>query len=171
MQNPNEFNHETGTPPGSPGSPSGVGGRISFGLLFLFSFFFPPGANYMFMGLMKRGLVTMCGFFLIIFLTATSSWPFSMLFGLAIPIYVLTCIFDGFDVRRRMNAGEIIYDNIGDILGGIFRNKTVLLVVLGILMLAFLGNLLGFAVAIIGRAIPIIIIAFIVYVIVRRKKS
>jgi hypothetical protein len=124
----------------------------------------------MFMGLMKRGLVTMCGFFLLIFMTATSSWPFTMLFSLAIPVYVLTCIFDGFNIRRRINAGEVIYDNVGDILGGIFRNKTVTLVVLGILMLAFVGNLLGFAMAVLRRAIPIIVIGFIVYVIVKRKR-
>ena len=152
-------------------SPRTTTGRsVSWGLLFLFSCFFPPGTNYMFMGLMKRGLVTMCGFFLLIFMTAVSSAPFTVIFALAIPVSVLACIFDGFNLRRRINAGEIVHDDIGDILGGLFRNKKVSLVVLGVIFFALIGNIMGFAMTLISHALPIIIVGLILYVIFKRKK-
>ena len=159
--------HETDFPSPERGR---AAGKINGGLLFIFSFFFPPGTNYMYMGLMKRGLATMCGFFLLIFMIAQSRMPLTMLFSLALPVYIITCMFDGFNLRRRINAGEIIYDNVADILGGIFRNKTVMLVILGILLFWFVGGLLGFAITILGRLIPVVIIGMIIYVLVKKKR-
>jgi len=160
-----ELSSATAAPPPKTMPPR----RIDGGLLFLFSFFFPPGANYMYLGLMKRGLVAMCGFFLLIFLGVTSSWPLSMIFWLSIPICVLTCIFDSFNLRRRINAGEYVPDDIGDMLGGIFRNKTVATIVLGILAIAFLSNIVGFAFGLISRFLPLLFIGLVLYMIFKRK--
>ena len=141
--------------------------KILWGLLFMFSFL--PGANYMYMGLMKRGLAAMSGFFLIIFLLANAFWPITLLLGLAMPVYVLTVFFDGFNVRRRINAGEAVRDDIGDALNGILANKTARTLILLALAIVLLVSVLGVAVAIIGRLIPVLIILAGIYLIFRRR--
>ena len=142
--------------------------RIDGALLCLLSIL-PPGTNLMYMGLMKRGLVTMCGFFLLIFMSATSGHPLGLIFGLSIPILILTSIFDGFNTRRRINAGEHVPDDIGDTLGGLFRNKTVATVVLAVLAIAFLGNIIGLTISIISRFMPLLIIGLLLYLVLKRK--
>ena len=141
--------------------------KILWGLLFIFSFL--PGANYMYMGLMKRGLAAMSGFFLIIFLLANAFWPFNLLLGLTIPVYVLTVFFDGFNVRRRLNAGEAVRDDIGDTLNSILGNKTARTLILAALAVVLLVSVLGLAVAIIGKLIPIIVIVGGLYLLFRRR--
>ena len=141
--------------------------KILWGLLFMFSLL--PGANYMYMGLMKRGLAAMSGFFLIIFLLANTFWPFNLLLGLAMPVYILTVFFDGFNVRRRINAGEAVRDDIGEALNGILANKTVRTLILLALAVVLLVSVLGVAVVIIGQLIPIVIILGGLYLIFRRR--
>ena len=157
----------------SPVSHSGEKGRnVSWGLLFLFSCFFPPGANYMYMGLIKRGLAAMSGFFLIIFMVSISGRPLTLLFSLAIPVFALTCIFDGFNTRRRINAGEAVPDGVGDVMAALLRNKPLTLIILGVLLFTLAGSILGIAINIIGRAIPLLIfgvIAYVIYSTVKRK--
>ena len=156
--------------PDTPSAPRVTHPRnISSALLVLFSFVFPPGVNYMYLGLMKRGLVAMCGFFLLMFMGITSSWPVSMIFWFAIPVVALTCLFDSLNIRRRINAGEYVPDDIGDMLGGIFRNKTVSTIVLGILAIVFLSNIIGFAFGLISRFLPFLFIGLALYVIFKRK--
>ena len=145
--------------------------HISWGQLFLFSFLFPPGANYMYMGLIKRGLAAMCGFFMLIYLVVTiSGVMFTLLFALMIPILWLTCLFDGFHIRRRINSGEVVEDGVGDILSNVLRNKTLTLAILIVITLAFAGSIIGFAVELIRRAVPILLIALALYIIFRRKR-
>jgi len=139
--------------------------NVNGGLLFLFSICFPPGANYMYMGLIKRGLVAMCGFFLSIYLVTTLHWIFSF----AIPIIWFTCFFDGFHIRRRINYGEHVEDGIGDILNSLLRNKPLAIALLAIVGIAFAGNILGFAAQLIARAVPILLIILALYIIFRKK--
>jgi len=126
--------------------------HVNWGLLFMFSLF-PPGANYMFMGLMKRGLATMCGFFLLIFMITVLSGTSMLLVVFALIIYVLTSVFDGFNIRRRINAGETIIDNLDDMLGGLFRNKLFTFVIFVLLAIVFLGGLFSSVASIVPREI------------------
>jgi len=143
--------------------------HINAGLLFLFSFLLPPGANYMYMGLIKRGLAVMCGFFLIVHLTASAN-SLTLLFALCIPILWLTSLFDGFHTRGRINRGEHVQDDVGDILGGLFKNKAVALVAIIIIGIALAGSLIGVAAELIRRAVPLILIIFAGYLIFRQTK-
>jgi len=168
--NPNTSSGGHFTPPPPPGAEHR---HVNGGLLFLFSFFFPPGANYMYMGLIKRGLAAMCGFFFIIFMVAwstSSSWLITVLFAFAIPVYILTVIFDGFNIRRRINAGEYVEDGVAGIISSILSNKKLCLFILVVLGLIFAGSILGFALNIIRRAIPILIIGFGIYILLKHKK-
>lgn len=163
-QNPETEAYHIPAPPASGLYPRR---KILWGLLFMFSFL--PGANYMYMGLMKRGLAAMSGFFLIIFLLANAFWPFNLLLGLAMPVYVLSVFFDGFNVRRRINAGEAVRDDIGDALNGILSNKTVRTTILVALAVVLLVSVLGFAAAVLARLIPVLIVVVGVYLIFRRR--
>ena len=126
----------------------------------------------MYMGLIKRGLAAMSGFFLLIYLlVASSSGRTQGLFAFAIPILILTCIFDGFNIRRRINAGEVVEDGISEILSGLFRNKALTIALLAIIAITFAGRILGFVGTIVSSALPILLIGFGLYVILRRKKS
>jgi len=131
----------------------------------------------MYMGLIKRGLVAMCGFFLLIYLMVTSfmvssvSVGFSLLFVLAIPVYILTIFFDGFNVRSRINAGEVVADGISNVLNGLLRNKVLMVVLLAVIVIAFAGSLFGIAVEVTRRALPILLVCLGLYVIFRRKRN
>lgn len=146
--------------------------RVNWGLLFLFSVFFPPGANYMYMGLVKRGLAAMCGFFLIVYLTATAfTSALTIFFALSIPVFWITCFFDGFHIRRRINYGEPVQDGVGNILNAIFRNKVISAILLVVIAIALAGNFLGVAVDILRRAVPIILLVLALYIIFRKKSN
>ena len=143
--------------------------RISGGLLFLFSCFFPPGTNYMYMGLIKRGLATMSGFFLLIYMVSVAPWRLTTLFAFGIPILFITCIFDGFSIRRRINAGEAVPDGVGDFISTMLHNKVVTLIILGILLFTFVGSMLDIAFNAIPRIGVLLIIGLVLYVVFRRK--
>lgn len=141
--------------------------HVLWGMLFLFSFL--PGANYMYMGLMKKGLATMCGFFLVIFMLSWSSFPISLFLGLSLPVLVIASAFDGFNIRRRINAGQAVSDDVGDLVQSVLANKnlrTMIIVALAI-MLAF--SVLNIAMAIISRLLPILVIALGAYILIKRK--
>ena len=162
---------ETPPPPGMAGGrTSKPAEKINGGLLFLFSLFFPPGANYMYMGLIKRGLATMSGFFLIIFLITTVSMPLTLFLALSLGVIYLASFFDGFNVRNRINAGEEVRDDVGESLNMILKNKTVRTIFLVVIAVIVLVNLLGFAINIISSVLPIVLIGFIIYLIVKNKK-
>ena len=149
---------------------SGPGRRnISWGLLFFFSMFFPSGVNYLFMGLIKRGLAAMCGFFLIIYFIGVSDWPLVVLFSLALPIYFLTCIFDGFHIRRRINAGEVVGDNIDGVICFLRRNKIVGWIVLALVGFSVISIVLNVFLSLVSWLLPGLIIVFGLYLLLRRK--
>jgi hypothetical protein len=114
--------YEAPHPPHEHHRVSGVREPNAF-LLFIFSFL--PGANYMYMGLIKRGLFVMSSFFLLCYLSAAFN---SVLIGLAIPVLVITAFFDGFNIRRRIIAGASIPDDVEDILGVPKRHKTAFVI-------------------------------------------
>ena len=156
--------------PSPVASSSMPGGRqISWGLLFFFSLFLPSGVNYLFMGLIKRGLAALTGFFLMIYFIGVSSMPLTMLFGLALPIYVLTCIFDGFSIRRRINAGELVPDNIDEVINFLRRNKYVGWIIMAILGLSVLSSVVGIFIRLVGWLMPSLIIVIGLYLLLRRK--
>ena len=110
----------------------------------------------MYMGLIKRGLMAMSAFFGLIFMISQLSGVFNIL-AFAIPILVITCIFDGFNVRRRINAGEEISDSIDDIITAIKRHKRIIVSFLILMVVVYVvGSMLPF----LGRFIPIIFIVW-----------
>jgi len=162
------------TPTSSPHpapAPVMAGGRpISWGLLFMFTIPpFPPGVNYMYMGLIKRGLAALCGFFLLVFMISISSGPVMALFGLALPIYWLTCAFDGFHIRRRIKAGEHVADSIDGAVDFLKKNKFIFGIILAIVGLSALGSVVGVAMRLIRWLMPLIIIGLGLFVLFRRK--
>jgi hypothetical protein len=159
--------------PAAEGKKTAVKRHINWGLLFLFSVVIPvPGLNYLYEGLIKRGLAAMCGFFLLVYLTAQfHTWPLNLVLGLAFPVYILVCIFDGFNIRRRMNAGEAVNDDIDDIRLFVRRNKYVILAFAALLFGLPLINAFFSALAVpFGRYLPIIILALALYVLFRKPK-
>jgi len=144
--------------------------QISKGALLIFSLFFPPGVNYMFMGLIKRGLAAMCGFFLLIYLIGMSSWPLTLLFGLAMPIYVLTCIFDGFNIRRRILSGEVVGDNIDGAIDFVRRNRVIALIILVIVGFNVLFSFLGVLFGLVRWLMPLLIVVAGLYLLLRNRK-
>lgn len=123
----------------------------------------------MYMGLMKRGLAAMCGFFLLIFVAINTSFPMALLLWLSLPVFYISSFFDGFNVRRRINAGEAVRDDLGDALNGIVGNKFLRTLVLAVVAIVLIVNVLGLAAAIITRlAIPAIIV-FVLYIVLKRK--
>jgi len=96
----------------------------------------------MYLGLIKRGLFALSGFFLMAYLASALNTP---LFGMMIVILWVTCGFDAFQIRRRVNAGEIIEDNVDDVVGFIKRNKTLFILIACILLgSAVIRTLSGF---------------------------
>jgi len=155
----------------APAAATPGGRRISWGLLFLFTIPpFPSGVNYMYMGLIKRGLAALCGFFLLIYMLGISSGPMSLLFGLALPIYWLTCAFDGFNIRRRINAGEAVPDSINEAIAFLRSNKYVFWILIALVGLSVLGSVVGPIMHLIRWLLPIIIIFIGLYVLSRRNR-
>ena len=130
---------------------------------------FPPGVNYMFMGLIKRGLAALCGFFLIVYLIGISSGPLAWLFGLALPVYWLTCAFDGFNIRRRIRSGEVVADSIDEAIAFLRSNKYIMWIILALVGLSVLGSVVGIVMRIIRVLLPLIIIAIGLLVLFRHK--
>jgi hypothetical protein len=150
-----------------------MGRRIRWGLVFIFSFL--PGAGYMYLGLMKRGLAAMCGFFLLIYLLTLVAGsflggPLTVLLAFSLPICFLTYTFDAFNIRRRMLNGELVNDNIDDVIAFFKRNsKTLLVLLLLCVGLGVFGSLVGAIIRPILNLIPMLLIAFCLYAVFRKK--
>ena len=159
----------TGTKPHPPASIKRP--AISKLLLFIFAVFLPPGAGYMYMGLIKRGLSAMiCFFFIIFVLSSGISGAAETLIAFSIIILYFACIFDSFSICRRINAGEHVEDGVGSIINNILSNKKLCAAILVVLGVIFASTILGFALSVLRALLPLIIIAFGLYVIFRRKK-
>ena len=145
--------------------------NVNWGLLFFFSCFFPPGSNYMYMGLIKRGLAAMCGFFFLIYMIAAVPRGMTLPVVFAFVIFILTCIFDGFHIRRRINAGEAVGDDISEIIGSVLKNKMLCLIIFVMLGILFLGAVFGIVSSLLSNIPLLFLIGFGLYIIFRRRKS
>lgn len=76
---------------------------------------------------------------------------------------------DGLNICHRINAGEPVRDEIGETLNGILRNRTLRTILLVIIAVALLGQIVGFLASVLISIIPILIVGFIIYAIVRRR--
>ncbi|MCL2498986.1 MAG: hypothetical protein FWE90_01480 [Defluviitaleaceae bacterium] len=150
-----------------------MGRRIRWSLTFIFSFL--PGANYMYLGLIKRGLAAMCGFFLLIYLLTLVAGsflggPLTVLLSLSLPVCYLTYTFDGFNIRRRMLSGETVHDNIDDVIAFFRRNKKTLLILFILCIgLGAAGSLLNAILKPLFNLVPLLLIGFCVYAVLKKK--
>jgi len=134
-----------------------------WGLLFLFSVVIPlPGLGYMYLGLIKRGLVAMTAFFATIYMSTLS-----MIFIFAIPVLILACIFDGFRLLNRINAGEIVNDNADDVINFLRRNRALCI---GLLLLILAINVVGAIMPILRNLIPVLLVIWAGYVLFGKSK-
>lgn len=138
-------------------------------LVFLFSAI--PGAAHMYMGLMKRGVFIMGAFFLSAALTSYSHG----IVGMIIPIIFIMSFFDANNIRRKINRGECIEDEIEGIMGFLHSNKAVFAVLGSLCLLSmlfdgmrgFMGNLQYSS----GKnIIPYIVLGAGIYFLVKRRK-
>jgi len=150
---------------------SGRGRFIGGGKMILLSFFFPSGVNYMYMGLIKRGVTALAGFFLLLYLAITTPGALSTIFVFGLITCYLTCIFDGFNIRRRINAGEHVLDDNSEIVKNLLRNKPLMTVIAVILAVSMLGSLFNFAITLITNIVPLLIIILGVYLILKHRKK
>ncbi len=109
--------------------PSSKEKNPSFIILLFFSCIL-PGLNYMYLGLMKRGLFFLTGFFSIVLLMSITNMG---ILGIFIPILWITNVFDAFEKRRRIINGIYVEDSIDEIIGWFKKYKT--LVVITIIMI------------------------------------
>ena len=106
--------------------------RKSAFLTFLFSAL--PGLNYMYLGLMKRGLFFMTLFFVLVALIRETG---ANIISLSLFMLMCFCLFDGFRIRRNLNDGFDVPDTIEDVAAFVKRNKkiTILLVIATVVFL------------------------------------
>ena len=109
----------------------------------------------------------MGGFFLLAYLVITAPSALTVVFALAVPVPWLACFFDGFHIRRRINADETVEDGVGNILSGILRNKKLSLILLVIITIAW--NIAGVAFELTRRVVPILLLVLVMHVIFRKK--
>ncbi|MDR1664444.1 MAG: hypothetical protein LBR83_05950 [Clostridiales bacterium] len=143
--------------------------HISWGLLFIFSSL-PPGVNYMYEGLIKRGLAAMSGFFTLVFLASMLSEvsSLSLIIGLSFPVYILACIFDSFHIRRRINAGEAVSDDIDDIIAFFTQNKRLILCAAALLVvIALFNSVLSVLPWAVKRLLPMALVGLGLYMLLR----
>ena len=170
--------------PAPPETPEGpprpfVRGPINFGMLFLFTFILPipfcpiPGVNYMYMGMIKRGLVAMTAYFGTIYLMIMSFvnglWVLGLFFALSLPVLILASAFDAFRLRQRINAGEYVTDNADDVLAFIRRNRLFILAFLGVLAMLIFDIGPTPLLRPIGQALPVALILFALWNLLSRR--
>ena len=97
---------------------------------FLFCLSAVPGLNYMYMGLMKRGLFFMSSFFLVFAIILFADFPALLM---VVAIIMFYSFFDGFKIRREILAGKTVNDDVDDILPILVNNKG--LIIFGVLAL------------------------------------
>lgn len=144
--------------------------HVSWLPLFIFSFIL-PGINYMYMGLIKRGLCIMSSVALLTYCLTLGFSP--VLSSLAIGIIWVASIFDGFQLRHKINAGMEVEDGISDITEFFTKYKYgLIMVVLIFFVLSFFSALFnGFSYGSHGRLTPLFLIIVLAgfFLISRRK--
>ncbi len=112
---------------------------FSPGLASLLSFIL-PGAGHMYLGLMRRGLLFMCSFFLCCYLA--SGFFGGSIFGFMIPILWILSIFDTNNIKRMILRGETVKDDLQGVWNGIGRHPVVFAIVVFLFFGNFIGNML-----------------------------
>ena len=123
--NPNQYQPHYPPPP----PPSSLSHRKSKLLTFVFSLL--PGLNYMYLGLMKRGLFFMTFFFA---LSALIREIRIGMFSFTIFMLMCFCLFDSFRIRRLLRDGFDVPDSIDDVTSFYRNNKKPVLLLLGSLI-------------------------------------
>jgi hypothetical protein len=162
-------------PPYAPSfrAPAPRGRYISGGILALLTIFLPiPGVNYMYEGLIKRGLAAMGGFFFLIYaLIQFSFLPIGLIFALSIPVYWLACLFDAMRIRHQINAGVEVNDDIDDMITFVKSHKRLLIgIVLVLIAVSVVGAVFEALSGPLQTFLPFIIVGFGLYVLVGRPK-
>jgi hypothetical protein len=132
----------------------------------------------MYEGLIKRGLVAMGGFFFLIFLIIFTGsglgepfWPLSLALSLTLPVYWLACLFDSLRVRRQINAGEAVKDEIDDMFLFVRSHKRL---IIGLMVALVSMSLISFIVTAFAhplqQLLPYIVVGFGLYVLFSRPK-
>jgi len=103
--------------------------RKSRFLLFLFSAL--PGLNYMYLGLMKRGLFFLTFFFVTTILIRETRIG---ILGFGVFMLMCFCLFDAFRIRRLMRDGFDAPDSIDDVIAFYKGNKKATLLLFVILI-------------------------------------
>jgi len=98
------------------------GGKNAF---FLFCLSCIPGLNYMYLGLMKRGMFFMMMFFMITFVTTYLEAP---MLGFLIFIELCYSFFDGFKLLGFMRDGYAVEDNVDDVMEIYTKHKRPIIV-------------------------------------------
>ncbi len=128
-----------------------------------------PGAGYMYLGLMNRGLQAMVLFFGSIFLASVVN--LGALIGLVVPVLVFYSIFDSLQLASRMNEGLFIEDRPYIDIGNPNWQNILGYILIGLGALALLYNILPYTIIpgwIVSRLIPpLIIIAIGAYLLYR----
>ncbi|MCL2398868.1 MAG: hypothetical protein FWC91_03870 [Defluviitaleaceae bacterium] len=149
---------------------------ISWGLLFLFTAVIPlPGLNYMYMGFIKRGLVAMGAFFGTIYMgihfSGGAFGHIGALFLFAIPIIWTASAFDGFKLRSRLNAGEVITDDLDDIINFFRRNRMLFAGIIIILAsVQVIGLVLPGILRVLRNLVPILIALWAIKTLFKKTK-
>jgi len=112
-----------------PPAPSSLRYRKSKLLTFVFSFL--PGLNYMYLGLMKRGLFFMTFFFSLGILIREIRIG---MFSFTIFMLMCFCLFDSFRIRRLLKNGFDVPDSIDDVASFYRSNKKPVLLLFGSLI-------------------------------------
>jgi len=92
-----------------------------------------PGLNYMYLGLMKRGLFFMTLFFMLTFFVRETRVG-----ALSFTVFMLICfcLFDAFRIRRLLRDGFSVPDNIDDVIA-FYKNNKKLVWILGAILVVF----------------------------------
>jgi len=134
-----------------------------------------PGLNYMYMGLIKRGLLAMIAFFGTIYMgiqLSMNGFGFGIIFFLAIPIIICVSIFDGFRIRRRINAGEVITDNVDDIIAFVRRYRSVIVGLLLVLVaINIFGSIAPGIIRVLRNLVPIMLVLWVILTVFDKPKK
>lgn len=154
--------------------------RKKIGSFLLFFLSFLPGANYMYMGFMKKGTLAMFSFFTTIYLI---SFLESFAFVMLLPMIWFFSFFDGFRIRRSINDGIYVEDSIDEVVSFVKKYTFHISIVLLIMFaFSFLSTSLNYAFDFFGIShyynakrflgiLPPILIIIVGYLIIRKPKN
>jgi len=142
---------------------TGGGKGKKFSKFWIFCFGVLPGLAYMYMGLLKRGIITMGAFAASIYLITISGW-----FTFLLLTVIFGAFFDSFRKRDMIADGIPISDEVDDVIAPIRNHKFLILATIAVIFLLEFG---GRFFASFFNPFPAILIALGVYFLFIRKKK